>query len=99
SNDLIQAFIHFHRTPRCGEVYNMGGSRHSNCSMAEAIAIAEELTGKKMVTSYAEDNRIGDHIWWISDVRKFQDHYPDWRYQYDLRRIMEEIYTATVGRM
>jgi CDP-paratose 2-epimerase len=99
SNDLIQAFIHFHRAPRCGEVYNMGGSRHSNCSMAEAITIAEELAGKKMSTSYAEDNRIGDHIWWISDVRKFQNHYPEWRYQYDLRRIMEEIYTATVERL
>lgn len=99
SNDLIQAFIHFHRAPRCGEVYNMGGSRHSNCSMAEAIIIAEELAGKKMNTSYAEDNRIGDHIWWISDVRKFRNHYPTWEYQYDLRRIMEEIYAATVGRM
>jgi len=99
SADLVDAFWHFFKKPRSGEVYNMGGSRHSNCSMMEAIAICEQLTGKKMVYTYVEDNRIGDHIWWISDVRRFQTHYPGWRYAYDLQRIMEEIYHGFEGRI
>lgn len=98
SNDLVNAFYHFYQKPRCGEVYNIGGSRHSNCSMLEAIAICEELSGKKLQYTYAEDNRSGDHIWYISDVRKFQLHYPDWQYQYDLPAILKDIYTAQVTR-
>lgn len=98
SNDLVNAFYHFYQNPRCGEVYNMGGSRHSNCSMLEAIAICEEMSGKKLQYTYAEDNRSGDHIWYISDVRKFQSHYSDWQYQYDLPAILKDIYTAQVAR-
>lgn len=98
SNDLVNAFYHFYQNPRCGEVYNIGGSRHSNCSMLEAIAICEELSGKKLQYTYAEDNRSGDHIWYISDVRKFQSHYPNWQYQYDLPAILKDIYTAQVAR-
>ncbi len=92
SYDLINAFWHFYRSPRSGEVYNMGGSRHSNCSMVEAIAMCEEITGKKMDHSYTETNRIGDHIWYISDVGKFRSHYPEWGYRYDVRGILEDIY-------
>ena len=95
-NDLVSAFLHFYKNPRCGEVYNIGGSRHSNCSMLEAIAIGEELSGNKLDYTYLEDNRVGDHIWYISDVRKFQGHYPDWSYQYNQRDILEEIYKALV---
>jgi len=72
-------------------VYNTGGSRHSNCSMLEAIQICEEMTGQKMNWSYTEDNRSGDHIWWISDVRKFQSHYPGWKYRYNLTDILTQI--------
>jgi CDP-paratose 2-epimerase len=97
SHDLVEAFWHFFQAPRVAEVYNIGGSRHSNCSMLEAITICEELSGMKLDWSYVEDNRIGDHIWWISDVRKFQSHYPDWRYRYDLRGILKEIHAACVG--
>jgi CDP-paratose 2-epimerase len=99
SHDLISAFDHFYRKPRSGEVYNMGGSRHSNCSMLEAIALCEEITGKKLNHSYDEANRSGDHIWYISDVAKFQDHYPGWKYQYDLRTIIEEIVAAQQKRL
>lgn len=95
-NDLVSAFMHFYRNPKCGEVYNIGGSRHSNCSMLEAIDIGESLSGNKLDYTYLEDNRIGDHIWYISDVSKFQSHYPDWKYQHDQRSILEEIYTALV---
>jgi CDP-paratose 2-epimerase len=98
SYDLVNAFYHFYQNPRSGEVYNMGGSRHSNCSMLEAIAISEELAGKKLHYTYAENNRSGDHIWYISDVRKFQSHYPNWQYQYDLPTILKDIFTAQTAR-
>jgi CDP-paratose 2-epimerase len=94
SYDLVEAFWRFYQAPRVGEVYNMGGSRHSNCSMLEAIDLCEEISGRKLNWNYVEDNRIGDHIWWISDVRKFQNHYPGWNYRYNLRGILEEIHQA-----
>lgn len=97
SADLVDAFVHFIKAPRAGEVYNIGGSRHSNCSMLEAIKLCQEISGKKLEWTYKEDNRIGDHIWWVSDVAKFQSHYPDWKYQYDLRGILKEIHQACVG--
>jgi CDP-paratose 2-epimerase len=96
SHDLVEAFLHFYRAPRSGEVYNIGGSRHSNCSMLEAIRTGEALSGNKLDFTYVEDNRVGDHIWYISDVRKFQAHYPGWSYRYDLDGILGEIYQALV---
>jgi CDP-paratose 2-epimerase len=94
SHDLVEAFWQFFQTPRSGEVYNMGGSRHANCSMLEAIALCEEISGKKLDWTYVEDNRIGDHIWYVSDVRKFQKHYPNWKYRYGLKEILNEIHSA-----
>lgn len=94
SHDLVEAFWQFLQAPRRGEVYNIGGSRHSNCSMLEAIALCEEISGRKLDYTYLDDNRVGDHIWWISDVQKFQGHYPDWKYRYGLREILEEIHAA-----
>lgn len=91
SYDLVNAFWHFYQTPGVGEVYNMGGGRHSNCSMLEAIAMCEEITGKKMNYSYSESNRIGDHIWWISDISKFRSHYPGWDYNYNIKDILTEL--------
>ncbi|MDV3351567.1 NAD-dependent epimerase/dehydratase family protein [Leptothoe sp. LEGE 181152] len=98
SYDLVNAFYHFYKSPRCGEFYNIGGSRHSNCSMLEAIELCEEISGNKMVYSYSKKNRIGDHIWYISDVGKFKKHYPDWGYQYDLKAIFNEIYQAQIAK-
>jgi CDP-paratose 2-epimerase len=89
--DLVEAFVRFHEAPRCGEAYNMGGSRFSNCSMKEAIRICEALSGKKMQTTYIESNRSGDHIWWISDVSKFQGHYPGWKVTRNVEEILREI--------
>jgi CDP-paratose 2-epimerase len=99
SFDLVNAFWHFYRNPRCGEVYNMGGSRHSNCSMLEAISMIEEISGKGAQFSISDKARMGDHIWWISDVSKFQNHYPEWTYAYDLRKMIEEIVDVTSRRM
>ena len=96
SHDLVDAFVKFMKTPRPGEVYNMGGSRHSNCSMLEAIKLCEQISGNKLDWTYQEDNRIGDHIWYVSDVSKFQKHYPDWQYRYDLKTTLQEIHKACV---
>ena len=98
SFDLVRGFWSFFEAPRRGEVYNVGGSRHSNCSTLEAIAICEEMTGRPMEWSYVEENRIGDHIWWIGDIRKFQSHYPEWRLTYDIRRILTEIHSGLEAR-
>jgi CDP-paratose 2-epimerase len=98
SADLISAFDNFFRAPRFGEVYNMGGSRFSNCSMREAIQICERLTGRPLDWCYRETSRTGDHIWWISDVSKFRSHYPNWRLRYDVPRICREIYEALAER-
>jgi CDP-paratose 2-epimerase len=98
SFDLVEAFVEFIHAPRNGEVYNIGGSRHSNCSVLEAIELCEEISGRKLTRSYEETNRIGDHIWWISDVRKFQKHYPAWKFRYSLRQILEEIHRVVTER-
>ena len=98
SHDLVNMFWQFYLKPRIGEVYNAGGSRHSNCSMLEAIKICEELSGREMIWTYEENNRVGDHIWWISDVRKFKSHFPEWEYRYGIREILEEIVDAQMGR-
>ena len=99
SYDLVNMFWHYHQSPRPGEVYNAGGGRHSNCSMREAIALCERLAGKKMNVAYSDENRIGDHIWYISDTRKFQAHYPGWGYTYDMPRILEQIFESMAARV
>jgi CDP-paratose 2-epimerase len=92
SFDLVNAFYHYYQKPRQGEVYNMGGSRFSNCSMVEAIGKCEDIAGSKMKTHYVETNRIGDHIWWISDVLKFKSHFPDWNFTKNVDDILKDIY-------
>lgn len=92
SFDLVNMFWHFYQNPKQGEVYNAGGGRHSNCSMIEAIELCEKISGNKMNYTLAETNRIGDHIWYISDVNKFKEHYPEWNYKFDLEETMVEMY-------
>lgn len=98
SADLIAAFDAFYENPRVAEVYNMGGGRQSNCSMLEAIAMAEEITGRAFQSTYVEDHRIGDHIWYISDLSRFQDHYQEWKLRYDVRAILQEIHDNNIDR-
>ena len=98
SFDLVNAFWHFFEAPRAGEIYNIGGGRYCNCSMLEAITKCEHLTGREMQWSYDETNRAGDHIWWISDIRRFQAHYPGWSMRYDLDAILSEIFDAVSDR-
>jgi len=98
SSDLIRAFHEFFKAPRSGEVYNMGGGRHSNCSMQEARDLCEGITSRPFQSQYVDENRRGDHIWWISDCSRFQKHYPDWKLQYDVPRILKEIFEQNKER-
>jgi CDP-paratose 2-epimerase len=98
SSDLIAAFHEAFRDPVSAEVYNMGGGRESNCSMLEAIDLCESITGRKLNFKYTEDNRSGDHIWYISDLAKFKARYPKWSVRYDVPRILAEIYEANRER-
>lgn len=94
SHDLVNAFYHFYQKPHSGEVYNMGGARNSNISMLEAIDKIEKLLGKKANYELSNQNRIGDHIWYISDVSKFKKHYPKWDFEYDIDAILKEMTDA-----
>ena len=96
--DLVNMFWNFYQNPREGEVYNAGGARFVNCSMQEAIAVCEEITGNKMNYSYSEINRSGDHIWYVSDVDKFKTHYPDWSFKYNLLDILTQIFEELKNR-
>ena len=98
SYDLINMFWHFYQNPKVGEVYNVGGGRHSNCSILEAIDQIQIITGKKIKNKYKNEHRKGDHIWWISNIDKFRNHYPDWEFSYDLRKIISEIASEMLNR-
>lgn len=92
SADLVRMFDRFHAAPRPGEVYNAGGGRFANCSMQEAITMCESITGRRMNVTYSDQARIGDHIWYISDVRRFKEHYPGWTHEHDIRSTLVEIH-------
>jgi CDP-paratose 2-epimerase len=99
SIDLIRAFDEYRKSPRCGEVYNIGGGRFSNCSMREAIGLCEEIAGQRMTTRYSDEARCGDHQWWISSIAKFQSHYPNWKLSWDLRSTLTEMAKAQSERL
>lgn len=98
SADLVNAFWHFIQAPKAGAVYNIGGARHSNCSMIEAIDMIQELSGKELDYTLLDEARQGDHIWWISNVNKFKQDYPTWDFKYDVRMILKEIVAAVAER-
>jgi len=89
--DLVNAFWEFYQNPKNGEVYNIGGGNWSNCSVLESIGICEDLTGKKFKHKYDETPRVADHIWWISDIRKFMKDYPNWRVRHNSIGIITEL--------
>jgi len=89
--DVLRAIHRFYDNPRPGEVYNLGGGRENSCSLLEAATLVEELGGGRLQTVYDEQARRGDHICYISDLRKFQSHYPGWRIEISLREILEQI--------
>jgi CDP-paratose 2-epimerase len=98
SADLIAAFYEFYQDPEVAAVYNIGGGRESNCSMLEAIHLCQEIADRELQYSYAEDNRIGDHIWYISNLSKFKQRYPSWSIQYNVRDILRDIHITNVEK-
>jgi len=98
SHDVVRAIEEFAANPRPGEVYNMGGGRGNSISMLEAIARIEQLTGRKLDWHYVEQARKGDHICYISNLRKFQTHYPKWKITHGLDAILEEMVAAQRGQ-
>ena len=92
SLDMVNAFHAFYKNPRSGEVYNMGGGKYANCSMIEAIELCEKISGEKMQWHYSEQNRIGDHIWYISSLAKFERHFPEWKITFQVEEILKDIY-------
>jgi CDP-paratose 2-epimerase len=99
SADVIGAFLQFWDAPRPGgQVYNLGGGRFSNCSMLEAIEQCEAIAGRRLQWKYSDVNRIGDHIWYVSDLRRFQADFPGWRQQYDLDALLRDIHASNAER-
>jgi len=98
SADLVRAFDAFHAAPRAAAVYNIGGGRHSNCSMLEAIDLCERIAGRPLDWTLSDGARTGDHRWWISDLSEFGADYPDWSQEYDLEAILREIHDQNAER-
>ena len=91
SSDVVSAFYEFYKNPKPGEVYNIGGGNLSNCSILEAIELIYKISGKRVDYELLETPREGDHIWYISDMTKFRNHYPNWIQKYDLIKIIKEM--------
>jgi CDP-paratose 2-epimerase len=98
SADLVACFDAFHRSPRAGAVYNIGGGRESNCSMLEAIEACERIAGRELQWELSDENRIGDHRWWISDLNEFRRDYPDWELRNGIEGILRQIHDHNVER-
>ncbi len=98
SYDLVNAFYHFYLSPRVAEVYNIGGGRANSCSILEAIEICGQITGRRLKYTYFDESRKGDHIWYISSLRKFQSHYPEWKQKYSLNETLRQIYELNFHR-
>jgi CDP-paratose 2-epimerase len=99
SEDVATFMYEFWKSPRVAEVYNLGGGKSNSCSVLEAFNMAEGVTGTKMNWCYVDDNRIGDHICYYSDLRKMQAHYPNWKIVKTLPMIFEEIATSWKRRL
>ena len=91
SYDLVNSFWEYFKKPTSGEVYNMGGGRYSNCSIIEALDLVENIENIQIKREILKKPRIGDHIWYISDLRKFKKHYPNWKQKYNTKKIIEDL--------
>ena len=96
SADVVRAFHAFHRRPLPGAVYNLGGGRESNVSMLEAIALCEEISGRRLSWTLSDAARIGDHRWWVSDLAAFKADYPQWRLTYGIEDTLRDIHEHNV---
>ena len=98
SADLVRAFADFHAEPRVAAVYNMGGGRYANCSMLEAIVLCEQIAGRDLNWELADEPRVGDHRWWISDLDEFRRDYPGWEPAYGIEDTLREIFEQNAER-
>ncbi|MDP9112534.1 MAG: NAD-dependent epimerase/dehydratase family protein [Acidobacteriota bacterium] len=94
--DVVKAFHAFWRAPRCAAVYNIGGGRTNNCSVLEAIDLCQKIAGVELDWTYQDQARVGDHIWWISSLERFQQDYPEWRQEFTLQEIASQIADAAL---
>ena len=91
SQDLVSCFWEFYKKPGVGEIYNIGGGRYSNCSIIEALNVIEKISKIKIKRKILTQNRVGDHIWYISDMKKFKKKYPKWKQKYSTLKIIKEL--------
>jgi CDP-paratose 2-epimerase len=96
SVDVVQAFQLFHESPRAAAVYNLGGGRQSNVSMREAIEKCQQIAGKELDWELSDQARAGDHRWWVSDLSEFQRDYPQFKLQYGIDEVLQEIHDVNV---
>jgi CDP-paratose 2-epimerase len=97
ANDVARTFLDFYENPRCGEVYNLGGGRDNALSIHETISALKAM-GFTLESKYVDKARVGDHICYISDLSKIRKHFPKWKLEYDLKKLLDEIvahYAAT----
>jgi CDP-paratose 2-epimerase len=99
SEDVARFMWEFVKAPRVAEVYNLGGGRENSCSILEAFGITERFTGKKQAFKYVDENRIGDHICYYSDLRKIRFHYPQWNITVSLEETIRQIVEAWQARL
>jgi CDP-paratose 2-epimerase len=99
SEDVARFMFEFWKAPRVAEVYNLGGGKGNACSILEAFRLAEQATERPMRWRHVDENRIGDHICYYSDLRKVRAHYPEWNISKPLGRIVEEIAQSWLGRL
>jgi len=99
SLDVARFMFEFSKAPRVAEVYNLGGGKENSCSIIEAFQMAEKITGHPMKSRYVDENRIGDHICYYSDLRKMKLHYPAWDITMDLDSIFQDLATSWTGRL
>tara|TARA_Y100001980_G_C14549440_1_gene331326 strand:- start:681 stop:1727 length:1047 start_codon:yes stop_codon:yes gene_type:complete len=91
SSDLINCFWQFFKKPKKGAVYNIGGGRYSNCSILEAINEIEQISNIKVKKKIIKQNRIGDHVWYITNNKRFKKDYPMWKQKYNTKKIIKEL--------
>ena len=91
SSDLVSCFWEYYKKPGFGEVYNIGGGRYSNCSIIEALNLVEDIASIKIKKKFLKENRIGDHIWYVSNTKKFQKRYPKWKQNFSTKKIIKEL--------
>jgi CDP-paratose 2-epimerase len=99
SEDVARFVFAFYQNPRSGEVYNLGGGKDNSCSILEAFSLVKSLTGNRQIYTYQEQNRIGDHICYYSDLRKMKTHFPNWNITKSLKVTLQEIIQAWQKRL